>query len=466
MVLRQSCLSDPTVPSVLIAQADLENRNRTKNSFKRFLQESAAALTNPILDSLASISGMPQSTFLGHMSAIGSYATTKKINIDEKLRKMLHTISGFSFDGERGSEEGPRATVVEKCLTLRELCELANSQRFFPPMREWMGKHSFRFNRLLTTCLTAEQPEVAQEACLAIAYLARKFNNDMLSGMEQIISSLIRLLAILMIPRENQISLYRKALEHHADLELIRATPQPFHFPRQTYSFTDVHHHLVSYVYYTIADLLYNIPNPSLLLFFECRIFHRREMTRTLLFKILSSISQNIDELREQAESLEEPMPPKENEEAFNAESARRAKMSETWDRLPGRMYTEILRVYNDYNAVNKELILDIMELLKASSPIKLAIFGEETIKALEIYTGHTSEGHLTGTVKIKKQSKRISLSEKPTTLDVNLIGADLDADEEDESSFESDEDKDPQTWRPSVVPDRIPSFLNYGGGQ
>ncbi|VDL95214.1 unnamed protein product [Schistocephalus solidus] len=466
MIIRQSCLSDGSVPSVIIAQADFENRTRTRNSFKKYLQESAAVATNPLLDSLASISGMPQHTFLGHMSAIGSYSTTKKINIDDKLRRMLHTISGFSFDGDRGSEEGPRATVVEKCLTLRELCELANSQRFFPPMRDWMEKHSTRFNQLLTTCLTAEQPEVAQEACLAIAYLARKFNNAMLGGMEQVISSLVRLLAILMVPRENQITVYRKALEQHADLQLIRATPQPFHFPRQSYSFTDVHHHLISCVYYTIADLLYNIPNPSLLVFFECRIFRRREMTRTLLFRILSSVSQNISELREQAESLEEPMPPKENEEAFTAETARRAKISEVWDRLPARMYTEILRVYHDFNAINKELILEIMEFLKASSPIKLAIFGDETIRALEIYTGHTAEGHPTETVKIKRQSKRISLSEKPTNLEVHLTGTDLDADEDDESSFDSDEDNDPQTWRPSVVPDRIPSFLNYNSGQ
>ncbi|VDN14747.1 unnamed protein product [Dibothriocephalus latus] len=348
---------------------------------------------------------------------------------------------------------------------MRELCELANSQRFFPPMREWMEKHSTRFNNLLVTCLTAEQPEVAQEACLAFAYLARKFNNAMQGGMDNVINSLIRLLAVLMVPRDNQISVYRKALEQHADLQMIRATPQPFHFPRQSYDFTDVHHQLISCVYYTIADLLYNIPSPSLLVFFECRIFRRREMTRTLLFRILNSISQNISDLREHAESLEKPMPPKEDEAAFTAETARRAKIAEVWDRLPGRMYTEILRAYHDYNAMNKELILEIMEFLRASSRIKLAIFDEETIRALELYTGHTAEGHANETMKIKRPSKRISVSEKPQNLELNLADDDLDEYEEDESRFDSEPDNDPQTWRPSVVPDKLPSFFNYDDG-
>ncbi|VDN27130.1 unnamed protein product [Dibothriocephalus latus] len=143
-------------------------------------------------------------------------------------------------------------------------------------------------------------------------------------------------------------------------------------------------------------------------------------------------------------------------------------------------LYTEILRVYEDSNQKNKDLILEIMEFCKANAPVRLPIFEADAITALELYNARAGGLKVDGTATDKTISpgaagatvatpgtatpKRLSIVVQPNLLkDPNAassveeeIGAD------DSYSYDSEMSAELELVRKSAVPARLPSILNF----
>ncbi|BHF74427.1 hypothetical protein SprV_0501751300 [Sparganum proliferum] len=491
-MVKRSLLSESSITSQILRDANKRHSLHAKQIYKRYVNQICEGVTNHVLDYLPSVTGLPRSVFLSRLAAVGTYVSTKKEHILSRIENILQMLSDFS--GEEGSKRRTMAGVTEKAHGMRTIREIANTPEKLTILSEWMQKHSQEVISALVYCLNLEHEELAEEACFTAAFLARKFRLGMQAGSESLIAGLIRTMAIAMVPKENHIDAYREARERHNDLELIRGKPMPFHFPRQTYDFAEVHHRLIGVVYYTIADILNSIPLPKLYHFYECRIFRRKEMTRTLLFQILYVITLCLPELKEEAKIVDRREVPEGDKGAAAAEELRRAKVAQEWDDLPALLYTEILRAYEDNNLKNKDLILDIMEFCRLNAPVRLPIFEADAITALELYNARTGGLKTDASVTDKPTStggggggggggaaaaavggtpaasgaapaapKRLSIVVQPNLLkDPSAVPSTEGEPEDDSFSYNSELSTQLELVRKSQVPDRLPSILNF----
>ncbi|VDL95212.1 unnamed protein product [Schistocephalus solidus] len=476
-MVKRSFLSESSVTSQLLRDASRRHSLHAKHVFKRYVSQICEGVTNCVLDNLPSVTGLPRTVFLSRLAAVGTYVSSKKEHILSQIETILQMLTDFS--GEESGKKRTVATVTVKARGMRTIREIANTPEKLPILCDWMQKHSQDLISALVYCLNLEHEELAEEACFTAAFLARKCRLDMQGGIDSLIAGLIRTMAIAMVPRENHVDAYREARERHNDLELIRAKPMPFHFPRQTYDFTEVHHRLIGVVYYTIADILYSVPLPKLYHFFECRIFRRKEMTRTLLFQILYVIALSLPELMEEAKIIDRREVPEGDKGAAAAEELRRAKVAQEWDDLPALLYTEILRVYEDNNQKNKDLILDIMEFCRVNAPVRLPIFEADAITALELYNARAGGLKVDGTGNDKitvtggaisatsgattATPKRLSIVVQPNLLKDPMTAISLeDEGAEDSFSYDSEMSLQQELVRKSQVPARLPSILNF----
>ncbi|VDQ00819.1 unnamed protein product [Trichobilharzia regenti] len=260
-------------------------------------------------------------------------------------------------------------------------------------------------NECIASTLSTEHRDLIQEACYTVAYLARVYRFKMYDKIEVVIATLVRTLAVLLLPWENYVEQYREAKERHNDMELARGRSILFHYPQMQCSFSEASHRVIGCIYYTLGDLIFSLPSPKLICFFECRIFRRKEMTRTLLFTILHVIILNLSELRSEAEKLSS------EEGTISVTEPSGGKKYQIhseamWNELPANLYSDIIRVYNDRNRTNKVMITEIMAMLRAEAPEKLPLFEEATLKALELYTGG-SAGRVGETYQIGRTAGR-----------------------------------------------------------
>ncbi|VDN33211.1 unnamed protein product [Dibothriocephalus latus] len=281
--------------------------------YDKFLRELSHSVTNPLLDSLPSVNGIPRNAFLYRFAAVSPFTTTRKLNMSSYLDGLISLLSEATEEGRESSR--PPATSCEKYDALRQLREIAASEKYSAQIYS----------------------EIVIEACFTIAFLARRFHFELYDEMDSLIGALVRMVAVGMVPLENHVTLYREEADRHKDREMVSSRPLAFHFPRMRVKFAESQQRMVGIFYYTIADLLYSLPWPKLILFFECRIFRRKEMTRSLLFGILTSICMNLRELRSETDRLSKitPLP--------EADSAATARL---WEDLPANMYLELLRAY------------------------------------------------------------------------------------------------------------------------
>nr|VZI11096.1 unnamed protein product [Spirometra erinaceieuropaei] len=362
-------------PKLILAEATRCNIAQGKVKYDQFLRGLSSSVTNPVLDSLASVNGLPRSAFLYRFAAVSPFTTSRKLAMASYLEGLISVLAEKTEEGREGSR--PPSTSCEKYDALRQLREIAASDNYSVQMSNYLKAHPGEINRMIIHILDFNHTEVAIEACFTIAFLARRFHFELYEGMDSLIAALVRTMAVGMVPLESYVTLYREEADRHKDREMLSSRPLPFYFQRMRVEFSECQHRLVGVIYYTIADLLYSLPWPKLILFFECRVFRRKEMTRSLLFEILASICMNLRELRSEADRLSKitPLPP--------AETAAAARL---WDDLPANMYLELLRACNDKNPKNSVLIEGMMSILRASAPVKLPIFEEDALRVFEYY--------------------------------------------------------------------------------
>ncbi|VDL95215.1 unnamed protein product [Schistocephalus solidus] len=368
-------------PKLVLAEATKCNAAQGKAKYEKFLRDLSARVTNPVLDSLPSVNGIPRSAFLYRFAAVSPFITSRKLNMASYLDSLINLLAETVEEGREASKTP--STSCEKYDALRQLREIAASDTYSVQMSDYIRSHPGEINRMIIHILDFSHTEVAIEACFTIAFLARRFHFELYDEMDSLIAALVRMVAVGMVPLENYVTLYREEADRHKDREMVSSRALPFYFQRMPVEFSECQHRMVGMLYYTIADLLFSLPWPKLILFFECRIFRRKEMTRTLLFDILASLCMNLRELRNEADRLSKITPPPQAESAVTAG---------LWDDLPANMYLELLRACNDKNPKNSALIEGMMSILRASAPVKLPIFEEDALRVFEYYFQGTTE--------------------------------------------------------------------------
>ncbi|CAL8075325.1 unnamed protein product [Calicophoron daubneyi] len=391
------------VPAPILQEADARYHKRAKEQYKAYMGKQYEKLCNVVIENLPSINGLPLSAYLNRMRGVMPMfrlgTTPLESLIETDVSKLIEADSGSSSDG--------KVTAQEKVQAIRNLCRYAADPKDADVFSNWLGTNAHTLNEGIANSLGTDNRDLMQELCFGVAYLTRAFRFGMHDKLELVIAALVRAMALALIPWENYVEQFRDAKERHNDIELARGRPIVFHYPRMEYLFSEVNHRVLGCIYYTLGDILFNCPTPKLIHFFECRIFRRKEMTRNLLFTILHVVVINLTDLQSEAEHLADL----EKKSGLGAKpmgrttsplSSRRGKpYSESmWNDLPGTLYADIIRVYNDRNRANKVLINEIMAMLRALAPEKLPLFEEATLKALELYTG-AGGGRLTETYQI-----------------------------------------------------------------
>ncbi|CAH8870759.1 unnamed protein product [Trichobilharzia szidati] len=394
------------IPLSVIKTAVNRYLENEKNKLDKYLNEKYEKASNVIIESLPSITGLPLSAFLNRMLGVAPMVQPANMSIGNILDEICEKLS---IQDMEASETIRKTTYYEKISALRTLCQISANSDNHQAFEEWLSMHRGLMNECIANTLCTEHHDLIQEACYAVAYLARVYRFKMYDKIEVVIATLVRALAVLILPWENYIEQYREAKERHNDLELARGRSILFHYPQMQLSFSEAKHRVIGCIYYTLGDLIFSLPSPKLICFFECRIFRRREMTRTVLFTILHVVVLNLSELRSEAVRLSsEERPIRITEPSGGPLTSKKYQIynEAMWNELPANLYSDIIRAYNDRNRTNKVMITEIMAMLRAQAPEKLPLFEEATLKALELYTGG-SAGRVGETYQIGRTTGR-----------------------------------------------------------
>ncbi|VDD82994.1 unnamed protein product [Mesocestoides corti] len=411
------------IPEDVVKEAVKRRTKQSNDAFKEFLTGLEKTQTNAVVKCLPSIVGLPRRVFLGRLASIGEYITTKKVSTVNLVEGNMSLITDYIDEGRVGA--GKRVGTIKKVEALRQLCEVANTPTRLKDLEEWAKSHTSRLYNALIYCLNVENVVVVEEACITIAFLARKLHFTLLSGAENMVTALVSAMAFAMSPTESHAEKLRKALDFHAEMEMAKGRTLEFHFPRLDYGLEEPKFRLIGYVYFTLADFLYNIPHPFLIHYFQCRILRRKEMTRTHLFKIFFAICDNLVELEENAKELcprvkkPPPKPVTKPTPLLGLDSKKVPPMKKTtgggkqkedekdsdpfmykpeiyrkeqWDALPPKLYTEMFRAYNDRNPENRNIISSTMTVLRSVSHVKLPAFDASLIQKLEFLNAESLE--------------------------------------------------------------------------
>lgn len=375
-----------TVAGSMEKMAAQKARQAAEKKFHKFLAKVHVDHGNVVLESLACAIGMPVYVFIRRMASCEPFTTNDSdFSIYSFIENNLDCLDDYQGDDETQIDK-PKMEPVLKFKSLKNLCMLAQSKNTFNQMKFWVQKNAGRLNTILIGCVDVEDRALSMEACYTIAFLARKFNFHMMKGLQIVIAGLVRALAICMILEETNTEIYRVALDRHTDLTTAKGRALPFHPPIFAYRFEDVHHQLIACIYYTLADILFSVPHPSLLHFYACRIFRRKEMTRTMLFHIMEAVTDNLPDMEIEAKRLCNQFDEKKDDTELLE-----MYQSNEWHNLPELVYTNLLRVYIDLNVVNKQLITNILNMLRTYAPKRLAIFEDDVLRALTVYNDSTN---------------------------------------------------------------------------
>ncbi|VDO01545.1 unnamed protein product [Rodentolepis nana] len=387
------------IPVDIVSSAKTRTKEHTKNTFEAFLQNLEQPLIHPVLSSLSSVVGLPCSTFLCRLTAISEYTSgTRKVNTVAIIKENLTILADLD-----AQNPGKMINSEKHISVLRQLSELANTDGYAQDFEEWSMNNSTELHDTLISCLNSENPLIIEETAVTISFLARNLHFALFRSAETLITAMVAALAVAMTPTENHFESYRKAFELHKEVLMTKSIQLPFHYPRQNYDFHDPRFRVVGYIYYALADFLYNVPHPFLIHYFQCRISRRKEATRTHLFRILYAIVKNLSELEEFAKNISPRIekqqdksdgqtPPfngtfneitspisqtktieKNNTESLeNSTSEPEFYQRDQWSKLPSKLFLEILRTSQEGNQENVNLITNIMAELQSVSPIKL----------------------------------------------------------------------------------------------
>lgn len=399
------------IPLGIMREANERTMERAKEGVREFFLGLEQPQMHSVLDCLPCVVGLPRNVFLNRLASIGEFvARHRKVATVSIIEANVGAISDFIDEGAVASAS-KRVDTVKKVEALRQLCELANTPRRLKDFDEWAKHHTTQLHNALIFCLNSENPVVAEEASLTIAFLARKLHFSLLKAAETLIAAMVTAIAVAMAPTESHVEQMRKALDFHAEMEIAKGRALEFHFPRLNYEFVEPKFRSIGYAYYALADFLYNVPHPFLIHYFQCRILRRKEMTRKHLFKILFALIENMAELEEVAKKhcprVEKPKPqivdkpppgvgifkpilatsatafqkpsPGKQEATDEAEEESETWMykpevyrREQWETLPSKLYVEMLRAYNDRNPENRNIIANIMAVLRSIAHVKL----------------------------------------------------------------------------------------------
>lgn len=417
------------VPKDIVEEAKKRHNQRSLKSFRDFRTDIASAQSTSLLNSLGSVVGLPRNSFLERIASIGEYVNPRKVPVVSVIEANINLLTDYM---DHGGGHPKYVGTIQKTEALRQLSEIANTPTKLPDFESWTRVHTSSLHNALIFCLNIDNTSIVEEACIAITILARKLGFNMLKGAEQLVTGLVTALAVAMGPTESHTEQLRKALDFHAEIEMAKARPLEFHYPRVDYELEEPKFRTIGYIYFALADLFMSLPHPFLIHYFVCRILRRKEMTRTYLFKIFFAICDNLAELEERAREMcphiDKPKPQKEEKPAqkrvFNALSfpttstlqmdAKAASnkpgtsgkdtatrdnddesseswmykpdmyRKELWESLPQKLYTEMMRIYSDRNQENQNLIVNIMTVLRSISSVKLPLFDENMFHKLE----------------------------------------------------------------------------------
>ncbi|KAM7539106.1 hypothetical protein Aperf_G00000054811 [Anoplocephala perfoliata] len=404
------------IPAEIMREAKARVEENSKTAFNKFLQHLERPLLHPVLASLPSITGLPRSVYLCRLNSIGEFIPgQRKVSTVSVIEENLNVITEFIDEGQIDNASR-HSGMVKRIEALRQLCELANSIPQVKDFEEWARRHSTQLHNAFIYCLNIENPLVIEETAVTISFLARKLHFALLKSAETLITAMVAVLAIAMTPTETHVEALRRALDFHQEMEITKARSLAFHFPRQNYEFSEPKFRIIGYIYYALADFLYNVPYPFLIHYFQCRILRRKEMTRRYLFRILYAIIENLSDLEDFAmkhcPKVEKPKVPIEEERApptkpiFNplvntatqqkpVEKKNEAKSDslmykpdiyrkEQWENLPAKLYIEMFRAFKDRNPDNQNIIANILTELKSISHVKLPTIDLSTANKLE----------------------------------------------------------------------------------
>lgn len=403
------------IPAEIMREAKARAEERNKASFKEFLQDQEQSKMHSVLGSLPSVTGLPRSVYLCRLCSIGEFIPgQRKVSTISLIEGNLSVLTEF-IDGKQTTNVSRHSGTIKRIEALRQLCELANSTRRAKDFEEWAGRHSTQLHNAFIYCLNIENPIIVEETAVAISFLARKLHFALLKSADTLITAMVAVLAVAMTPTETHVEALRRALDFHQEMEITKTRSLTFHFPRQNYEFSEPKFRIIGYIYYALADFLYNVPHPFLIHYFQCRILRRKEMTRRLLFRILYAIVENLADLEDFAmkhcPKVEKPRAPpevrappikgifnpflstatqqKSPEKDNEAESDTvmykpDIYRKEQWENLPAKLYVEMFRAFKDRNPENQNIIANILTELKSISHVKLPTIDLTTANRLE----------------------------------------------------------------------------------
>lgn len=354
---------------------------KSKQEFKSFVDGVLEKGTNPLLNSLITVSGCTRDVFLQRLTAQAEFEHVTNKTLDTIIQETISELSNLSKT-ENDYVFGPtKPTNCRRYDLFRVLCEIASTSEHRPIFVEWCRNNSGSLCEMIVENLSLENPGVSIEACVCIASLARILRYSLFKGIELVIAAMIRIISIAMLPLESHISAFRAAQEVFTDAQILSTKPLTFHFAPLSLNFQECKFKLIGFCYFTTADLIWSIPHPKIIHFFQCRILRRKEITRLHLLQILASVVECLPELRREAAKVTAEYAPEPEKQFLDEHNT--LYDQDSWKNLPVTMYAELLRIYNDPNMRNEGLIRGMLPVLKAHSGVNLPISKKEVLKTL-----------------------------------------------------------------------------------
>ncbi|VDD74490.1 unnamed protein product [Mesocestoides corti] len=341
---------------------------KARSDFRAFTKRVQKQANNAILDHLWSVDGFPLSAFLSRVGLVPKFTSSRQESTFKLIEEALHKLNGDLTNGRK-------TTLTEKAGCLSTLCKLAATEEMDREFSDWMRYNSARLNGAVSTCLILECQDVAQEACFALAYLARKFHFLMKPGIGNVFESLMHLMDRAMSPRQRNFDAFWEAKRRHEDGQVYKILRTTFHPPPPRYCYSEIYYRLVGVIYYTVADLLYNIPHPDLINFFVSRISRHHDLTRQLFFQILDAVVINLSEMQEEAQNFDTLSTDDPQDEMYN---------ENLWRQLPILLYINVLKTSNETYIVDSEVPDTILNILGSKLTRMNPFFDEKILQMLD----------------------------------------------------------------------------------
>lgn len=383
---------DDVISPEIIKKSIIKCNEETRINIQEYLHNKYSNISNIILDNLPVInSGLSINEYLCRMMGwnLDFREPPNKQAMMIKLEQLCNKLMTVqSNQTSKLSIDDIKEDVFNKQIQkLRFICQLALNGRTNNHFVEWLNakkSNVILLNEALNSCLKnfnfvlQNKKDFLAETCYTIGVLARTFRLQIKYKIHLVLNSLIYLLAKLMNPYEQYTKQYREAIDNrNLKNRHYTWTSSSLNLAQFRWNFNQNAHRLIGCIYFTLADLIHSCPIPNLIVLLARRSFKRKEMCRHLLFNILYTIVLKYDKLKEEAELLSK------------SKSVQANPISNTnqqnWNNLPGNLYMNLLRVYNESNHINKYLILEMLSMLKSQAWEKLPTFEESPYGTIDM---------------------------------------------------------------------------------